>query len=313
MSEVLSVIVPVLFFLCLGLYCRKRAVVGDAEIAGFKTVSIRFLWPLVLFYAFFTASYGVETIFYAGVNFATNVIAFLIGMLLRRKAKEHSFSYPYLLSGFETGMIGYPLYTLLFGVENISYLALLDVGHALFIFPVFLSCLNMEQGEGKKGLRSSAREMLLSPIMLALLAGMAAGFTGLGELVMGSGAGLVIDKAYELISAANTVMILFVMGYNLTFSVVRLRESLRIIGIRLVIMTLCAIGSLWVLRQFVPMDIYLFCAVIVTYIMPPVYMLSVYVKDKPENEFMSTTTTIFTMFTILAFLVMTVLVSGMIR
>ena len=307
MGNVLSIILPIVLLLCLGYFCRKRSILNQDGIDGIKTVSIRFLWPIVLFYAFFTAEYGIATILYAGVNFATNLIAFLIGMLIRRKAKQHAFSYPYLLSGFETGMIGYAMFTLLFGAENISYLALLDVGHALFIFPIFLSCLNMEQNQSD--LKSSIKDMFKSPIMIALIIGMIAGLTGFGQFVMNSQAGIVINKVYDLVSSANIVMILVVMGFNISFSFKALRGIAKVVLIRIVIMVLCAIGSLYLIRCFVPLNIYLTCAVIVTYMMPPVYMLAVYVKDPKENEFMSTTTSVFTLITILAFLVMTVVVS----
>ncbi|MDD3403724.1 MAG: hypothetical protein PHQ72_10275 [Hespellia sp.] len=306
MEKILSTVLPIILILGLGYYCKRKEILSDKGIEGIKTLSIKFLWPLVLFYAFFTASYGIETILYAGVNFATNAIAFAIGIFMRPRVKEHGFSYPYLLSGFETGMIGYAMFTLLFGAGNISYLALLDVGHALFIFPIFLSCLNMEQGQGT--LRDSVKDMLKSTIMIALAIGMIAGLTGIGEVIMNSQAGMVIERIYNLASSANVVMILVVMGYNLSFSWKQVKESANVILVRMLIMVLCAVGSLWLIQIFVPLNVYLVSAVVVTYIMPPVYMLAVYVKDKKENEFMSTTTTIYTVLTIIAFLIMTIFV-----
>lgn len=306
MSDIISIVIPIVLILCLGFYCKEKKILNRQAIDGIKNVSVRFLWPMVLFYAFFTASYSVETIFYAGVNFATNLFAFAVGLVLRKTKCRHSFSYPYLLSGFETGMIGYPLYTLLFGAENISCLALLDVGHALFIFPIFLNYLSMEQG--KTSLKDSIRDMFTSPIMIALIVGMISGMTGIGSFVMNSVAGVVVTKLYGLISDANVVMILIVMGYNLSFSFGELKESAKVILIRSGIMTFCGLVSFWILRKFVTMNVYLVSALIVTYIMPPVYMLSVYVKDKEENEFMSTTSSAFTMLSILLFLLFTIIV-----
>lgn len=306
MNDVVSILIPIVLILGLGFWCREKKILKAPEIEGIKTVSVKFLWPMVLFYAFFTASYGIETVLYAGVNFAANLFAFCVGLILRKTKCRHSFSYPYLLSGFETGMIGYPLYTLLFGAENISYLALLDVGHALFIFPVFLNCLNMEQG--KTNLKDSIREMLTSPIMIALIIGMVSGMTGIGKLIMSGGTGRVITKIYNLISDANVVMILLVMGYNLSFSLRELKESMKIILIRGGIMLICGFVSLVLLGKLVTVNIYLVSALIVTYIMPPVYMLSVYVKDKEENKFMSTTTSVYTLLSILLFLLLTVAV-----
>ncbi len=213
MLNAMSTVVPILIILCLGYFCRKKSILREEEINGIKKVSIRFLWPLVLFYAFFTANFGAETILFASIVFITNLAMFIMAMFLRKRVRIHAFSYPYLLSGFEIGMIGYAFYTLLFGPENISYLALLDVGHALFIFPVFLGYLNMEQGQGD--LKKSIKDMLISPIMISLLIGMVFGLSGLGRTIMNSQIGTILDKMYELASSTNVVMILLVMGYNI--------------------------------------------------------------------------------------------------
>ena len=164
----------------------------------------------------------------------------------------------------------------------------------------------MEQG--KTNLKDSIREMLTSPIMIALIIGMVSGMTGIGKLIMSGGTGRVITKIYNLISDANVVMILLVMGYNLSFSLKELKESMKIILIRGGIMLICGFVSLVLLGKLVTVNIYLVSALIVTYIMPPVYMLSVYVKDKEENKFMSTTTSVYTLLSILLFLLLTVAV-----
>ena len=80
MAEIFGIILPVILILGLGWMCRKYRIVDDVQMSGIKTISVRFLWPAVLFYAFFTASYGREVILYAGVNFAANLIAFLLGL-----------------------------------------------------------------------------------------------------------------------------------------------------------------------------------------------------------------------------------------
>ncbi len=307
MSEIISIILPVILILALGCLCRRCQIVDDVQMSGIKTVSIRFLWPAVLFYAFFTANYGKEVILYAGVNFTANLVAFLIGFVIRKRTDNHPFSWPYLMSGFETGQIGYPLYGLLFKNQGISYLALLDVGHALFIFPIFLSYLQMEQSK-ESNLKQALKDMITSPIMIALIVGMISGITGLGNLVMESGAGIVINNLYSIVSSANTLMILLAMGYGISFTASQIRASIKVIIIRAVYYAVFAAAAIAFISLFVPLNVYLVAAVIVTFIMPPVYMLGVYVKDKEENIFMSTTASVYTMFTIAAFIVLTLFI-----
>ena len=114
MSEIISIILPVILVMALGYGCRRRKIIDEVQLSGIKTISVKFLWPAVLFYAFFTADYGKEVIIYASVNFTANLAAFLFGIAMRKRVPDHAFSWPYLMSGFETGQIGYPLYGLLF-------------------------------------------------------------------------------------------------------------------------------------------------------------------------------------------------------
>lgn len=309
MSEIISIILPVILVLALGYGCRRRKIIDEVQLSGIKTISVKFLWPAVLFYAFFTADYGKEVIIYASVNFTANLAAFLFGIAMRKRVPDHAFSWPYLMSGFETGQIGYPLYGLLFRNQQISYLALLDVGHALFIFPIFLGYLQMEQSR-ERNLGKSIRDMFTSPIMIALAAGMIFGYSGLGRLVMTSGAGNVIDTLYGLISSANTVMILLAMGYGISFTVDQIRSCMKLILIRAALFAVLALLGIMFTGWFVQMNVYLLSAIVITFIMPPVYMLGVYVKEPSENEFCATTASIYTLLSILAFIVMTVILKG---
>ena len=62
MNDVVSILIPIVLILGLGFWCREKKILKAPEIEGIKTVSVKFLWPMVLFYAFFTASYGIETV-----------------------------------------------------------------------------------------------------------------------------------------------------------------------------------------------------------------------------------------------------------
>lgn len=306
MTDIMSVVVPIILLLFLGYLCKKKNIVSEEGIRGIKTLSINFLWPIVLFYAFFTADYSVSMLAYAGSTFFLCTMAFLAGMLLRRKIRttEHSFCYPYLMSGSEIGMLGYSLYILLFGAEHISQLAVFDVGHAFFIFPIFLSCLNMEQGKGS--VKESFIKMLKQPLIIMLAIGLICGISGFGKFVMNSEISTVIDKIYNLASSANVVTMLAVMGYGISFSAAQLKKSIRFIAARAIAMTICCIMSLLFIQMTVGLTQYTMYAAILTFILPPVYMLSVYVEDRKENEFISTTTSIYTVLSIAVFMVISI-------
>ena len=306
MSTVMSTILPVILLLLLGIFCRRSQVLTKEQMDGIKTLSVRFLWPVVLFYAFFTADYGKEVLILAAVNFIAQTALFFTGRYLRSKlGGDHAFSYPYLLSGCEIGMLGYPLYTLLFQGHSIAYLAMLDIGHAFFIFPIFINLLQLEQSEaGSAG--QQIRSMLLSPIVISLIIGISAGVSGFSKIIMASGAGDVINSIYNLASSANTVTILLAMGYGISITADQLRKVSRVMAMRFVGMGACAVLAILVSGRFLERNIYMTGAILLMFIMPPVYLLGVYTKDEKENSFMTTMTSIYTVFSILAFMIMAI-------
>jgi len=306
MSTVMSTILPVILLLLLGMFCRRSQMLTKEQMDGIKKLSVQFLWPVVLFYAFFTADYGKEVLVLAAVNFIAQTALFFTGRLLRSWIRgEHAFSYPYLLSGCEIGMLGYPLYTLLFHGHSIAYLAMLDIGHAFFIFPIFINMLQLEQSEVKSA-GEQIRSMLLSPIVISLVVGIAAGVSGFSKVFMASGAGEVLNSIYNLASSANTVTILLAMGYGISITADQLRKVSRVMVMRFAGMAVCAAFAIFVSGLFLDRDIYMTGAILLMFVMPPVYLLGVYTKDEKENSFMTTMTSIYTVFSILVFMILAV-------
>lgn len=300
----LSTIVPIILLLFLGIFCRKKKIFSADDMEALKKLSVTFLWPLILFYAFFTADYDFRTVFYAGTMFVLLTVVFFISkIVLAPRMAKHSFILPYLTAGSEIGMLGYSLYILLFGAENVYRLALFDVGHALFIFPIFLTSLNYAQGDGD--LKKNLKDMLLSPIIIMLALGMICGISGLGSLVMNGPLRETVDRVYELASSANIVLMLTAMGYGISFTAAKLKECIGVILIRFAAMAASAVIGLAFLRFTVGLEKPTAYALLIALSMPPVFMLSVYVKDREENEFASTMTSIYTILSILLFLIMT--------
>ncbi len=303
----LSTIIPIILLIVLGMYCKAKQVFTGNGAEALKNVSVKFLWPLVLFYAFFTAEYDYRTVFYAATVFILLTCTFFITrQFFRKRVHSHPLLLPYLTVGSEIGMLGYSLYILLFGSENVFRLALFDVGHALFIFPVYLGMLNAEQGEGD--FKKSIIDMLKSPLIIMLAAGLVLGLTGVSTWIMGGPAADVINRVYDLSTSANIVLMLISMGYSLSFSRKQIVDCLGFIAARIAAMAVCTCIGLLFIYSTIGLDLYTACALILTFSLPPVYMLSVYIKDRNENEFSATMTSIYTIITIIVFMVMTIIV-----
>jgi predicted permease len=170
MNNTLTIIVPVLFFMFLGVMNRKTNLLSENDISSMKKIAVNIFLPMVLFYAFLTAKYTVEVIYYAAIMLFACATMFMVGKLLHKFfLKEHHYM-PFLMTGFEIGMLGYALYTFLYGSENISNIALLDIGHGLFIFPIYFTLLGMKNNG--TNLKDSLKFMSRTPLMLGFESGL---------------------------------------------------------------------------------------------------------------------------------------------
>ena len=136
----------------------------------------------------------------------------------------------FLVTGFEAGMMGYSLYTLLFGAENLSVMAMAALGGDVFVFTLYMAMLKSRDGMPAKQI---ARETLLSPIFLAILAGVLLGATGLWRAMSGHFIGAAVAAVGDFLSGPTACAILFVVGYNIEFSRDSLVGAVRAAGVRL--------------------------------------------------------------------------------
>ena len=146
-ADIFKMVLPVIVAISLGLLCRKKKLFGLEGLAALKTIISHITLPVMLFNAFLTAEYNLRVLLVFVVIFCTCGLALAAGYLLRRFVKPYHTFMPFLLTCFETGMLGYALYTLLVGAEHASTLAMLDVGQTLFAYTVFLVMLQSTYGQ----------------------------------------------------------------------------------------------------------------------------------------------------------------------
>ena len=165
--RVLETALPVFVTLALGMLCRTRKWLRRDGVATLKFVVVNITLPAVLFASFATAEYSRESIAIPLVIFAMCGAALVLGFILPKIFKVKGKRTPYLMTGFEAGMLGYGLFALLFKNEPTSSFAIVDLGQVLFVFTVYKALLS---GEG--GLKSALREALASPVLWAIIAGL---------------------------------------------------------------------------------------------------------------------------------------------
>ena len=144
--SILKIVLPLIVALGIGFFARKREILSPEAIEGMKAFVMKFALPAMLFGLFFTAEYSPSVIVYALTMFVLGFVGLGLGFLIGKPLSKRSPMLKYMTAGWEVGMLGYALYALLFGAENLRNLALIDFGHVLFIFSCFIAALNIRMG-----------------------------------------------------------------------------------------------------------------------------------------------------------------------
>ncbi len=146
--KVLAVILPVLTMIILGFACRKTGEISKDCVNGLKFLASKVMLPVSVFHALATASLDGGTVIPEIIILAMLVLTFGAGFFMRRFMKEPYKRYIlFMVCVYEGGMLAYPLYTSICGMENLAHIAILDIAGILFGFSGrrYLSC---HQGYG---------------------------------------------------------------------------------------------------------------------------------------------------------------------
>ena len=304
-TEIFRIILPVALMLLIGMLCRKKRLIDRAGIDALKTVAVQIGLPAVLLHTFAAAEYSMATLVVPLIMFLLCVLAWLLGKGLGKALRMQSRFVPFLTTGFEAGMLGYALYTLLYGSDRLADFARIDLGQVLFVFTLYKILLGME-GKEKHSPRQLFREMLLSPIILAILAGVFLGVTGIYQALIPSGAASVLDACTDFISAPVSALILLAIGYDLVFRDIPWREALKATGLRLLIMAALCLGTLALFRLLwheAQWD----RAVWLMFLLPPPYVLPVFSTDETQRVYISSVLSLSTLVTLLGFILLAVI------
>ena len=304
-AEILRVVLPVLLTLLTGVLCRKKRLMDRAGIDALKTVAVQIGLPAVLLHTFAAAEYSLATLIVPLIMFLLCVLAWLLGKALGQKLNMRNRFVPFLTTGFEAGMLVYALFILLYGSERLADFARIDLGQVLFVFTLYKALLGME-GEEKPDPRRLFREMALSPIILALAAGVLLGVMGAYQALIPSGAAAVLDACTDFISAPVSALILLAIGYDLVFRDIPWREAMKAAGLRLLIMAVLCAGTILLFRMLWPQSQWE-KAVLLMFLLPPPFVLPVFSADESQRVYVSSVLSLSTLIALLGFVLLAVI------
>ena len=296
--HVLYTALPVFAALFIGILCRKRNILSRDGVDTLRKLAVDITPPAVLFSAFATAEYTPRNMLIPLLIFALCIAALALGFAAKKLFKFESRLMPYLMTGFEAGMLGYGLFALLYPGQSTANFAIIDLGQVLFVFTVYKGLIM-----GKGSAKELARQAFSSPVLWAILAGMFFGITGLYTALKPSGVSDVIDKIAEFIAAPTSCLILISIGYDLQFKETPWKNVLKYTGLRLVVMAVILAAAVFVNRSVLGGAMHE-GALILLMILPAPYVLPIFSDAEDERTDIASTLSVMTLLSLVLFSVM---------
>ena len=292
---------PVFVMLALGVLCCRKHILSREGISAMKTFAVNITLPAVMFSAFATAEYSLQSLLIPLIIFAVCVLMLVLGKAGCRLMRIPGRLSPYLATGFEAGMLGYALFALLFPQEATAAFAIVDLGQVLFVFTLYKALL-----AGRGGLRGVMMEALHAPTVWAILAGIVFGASGLYRALEPSGVSGVLDAVAGFVAAPTSAVILLAIGYDLASGKIRWQKTVRLAALRLAVAAL-ALGAVLLLDRFALGGLMHTGALVLMFILPPPYVLPVFADVEEERADVSSTLSALTVISLVLFMALAAL------
>lgn len=309
MVEVLEVLMPVAVMLTVGVFCKKFHFLDRQSVDGLKFLTTKVILPAAVFHALATAAYNSMSFLIIGIMTIMLVISFGAGYLMRPFLKEPYKKYlPFMVSVYEGGMMGYPLYTNLCGAENLSNIALLDIAGLLFGFSVYMSMLNQTENGERLDVRQICRDALRNPSFVAAVLGLSAGLSEVVLKLQESAAGPVYDAIADMITAPLSAVILVVVGFEIEPVKRLIKPCLQTIFLRVCLQAVMVVGVICTVHCMIGRNQMMDAAIISYMSTPATFSMQSFIKNEEGSEYVSTTNSLYCFVTIFVYAVMAVII-----
>lgn len=307
MNSILQVfrqIIPVLLLIFLGHVIRTKNFLSEKTIEEIKKLVVNITLPCLLFISFLSIEikFSYTAIFVLMFFFCLFMIFY--GRFLKARFHiEHEY-FPFLVTGFEYGMLGVGLFGSAYGLENIGYLAIMDLGHELFIWFIFVSLL-LSKRNGTKDIKQSIRNFLKSPVIIAIFLGIFLNLTGLGKFLYDFTITEAVISTIKLLGQLTIPLILLVVGYGIHFQKSFLKDLPVLLIARLVVLIPMAfLGGIFI-DKVLGLDEVFKVALFTLFILPPPFIIPIYIPQhcKKERLYVNNSLTSYTIISIIIFII----------
>ena len=213
--SVLQCIVPIFVTVFLGVLARRKKMVTQNEVKGLQQFVMQIGLPCVLFSSCLNADISTETVGTFALVLPFMVIATLWAFKIGRK-KYPFHNLPMLFCAQESGMLGIPLFMILFGADQAYRMGILDIAQMPTAFPT-IAILTASVGVNPSK-KEIGQKVLRSPLLIMSVLGLILNFSGIAAWLNGYGITGIITETTSFLAQPVSALMIFCVGYNFSMA-----------------------------------------------------------------------------------------------
>jgi len=302
---VLMKTLPILLLLAVGFLFRRAHFLSPGAVEEIKRLVVGFALPALLFLAFLRVDFEARYIWIVAVVFALNLAMLGIGELAALALDRENPYLPLMFTGFETGMLGFALFGTVYGRESLGALGILDLGQEAYVWFVLMTIL-LGLGGAPRSPGKVLKSFATSPVILAIVLGVALNLTGLARPLEGGEVGGAIVSTLTLVSQLTSPLVLIVIGYQLDLKPGKLGRPLATAALRTAILVgLAAAVDRVLIRGILGLPAVFSAALFTMFILPPPFVMPLFMggSGAERQDYVSNTLTIGVLLSMAAFVV----------
>lgn len=303
--SVLQVIIPIFAAIILGMLAKKKNLLTSDGVRGLQQFVMNIGLPCVIFNSCYCANVGTESL-----GTMALVIPFMICTTLWafrvRKDKFPYHNFPQLFCAQETGMLGIPLFIILFGSAHAYRMGILDLAQAVSAYPT-IAILSANAGENPTP-KAIVKKVLVSPLLIMSILGLALNISGIGRFLNRIGIGSIITESTAFLAQPVSALMIFSVGYNFSLSSGNRKEVFRICAIHFITFALIGLAvqlGLFLIPNVTPETRW---AVLLYSLLPASYLAPSLGRTEEDHSVSSSVCSVLTIVTLVVFCIMAAIV-----
>lgn len=281
---VINAIFPILLLLGTGHLLRRTNLFTDNTVASLKKVVVNITLPAVLFTSFLETSLESRYLVLMFLVFILCILLYFFGRWSKILFNQKWEYFPFLLTGFEFGMLGLSLFGTAYGLSHFGSMAILGIPHEIFIWFIYLTLL-MKEGNRTPSIGNLLKSFVTSPIIIAIFLSVSINLLGwvpgLKTFILSEG----ILQFLNTLAGLTGPLILLMIGYEIHINKDNLRSSLTVVMLRLgTLVPLALLLNRFVLSQLLGLGKNFQAAFFTLLILPPPFIIPIFMKEGLSEE-----------------------------